>query len=119
MDGTYPVQVAWSVVAFEVTDWLSLAAGASIMYVDSVSESAIANLEPNARDGELRLELDGIDAGAIVAAMVEPWEGTRFGISYRNEQHPELEGMILLRRGNRLSIMPVSEEHWDLILGLE
>jgi predicted RNA-binding protein with PUA-like domain len=35
------------------------------------------------------------------------------------KEHPELEGMILLRRGNRLSIMPVSREHWKLILGLE
>ena len=33
--------------------------------------------------------------------------------------HPELEGMILLRRGNRLSIMPVEKEHRDFILGLE
>ena len=30
-----------------------------------------------------------------------------------------LEGMILTRRGNRLSIMPVSDEHWNLILNLE
>lgn len=30
-----------------------------------------------------------------------------------------LDGMILLRRGNRLSVMPVEEKHWDLILGLE
>lgn len=33
--------------------------------------------------------------------------------------HPELDGMPLLRKGNRLSIMPVAAEHWDLILGLE
>jgi len=32
--------------------------------------------------------------------------------------HPGLEGMILTRRGNRLSIMPVDKEHWDLILSL-
>ena len=32
---------------------------------------------------------------------------------------PGLEGMILLRRGNRLSIMPVDKEHWDALLGLE
>ena len=32
--------------------------------------------------------------------------------------HPQLEGMILLRRGNRLSITPVDKEHWDFILGL-
>ena len=33
--------------------------------------------------------------------------------------HPGLDGMILTRRGNRLSIMPVSDKHWDLILTLE
>jgi predicted RNA-binding protein with PUA-like domain len=32
---------------------------------------------------------------------------------------PGLEGMILLRRGNRLSIMPVDKQHWDVLLGLE
>ena len=34
----------------------------------------------------------------------------------RNRQ---LEGMVLLRRGNRLSVMPVSEAHWNCILSLE
>lgn len=33
--------------------------------------------------------------------------------------HPGLEDMILARRGNRLSIMPVEKKHWDLILALE
>jgi predicted RNA-binding protein with PUA-like domain len=32
--------------------------------------------------------------------------------------HPALDGMILTRKGNRLSIMPVDKEHWDIILGL-
>ena len=31
----------------------------------------------------------------------------------------ELSDMPLLRKGNRLSIMPVSEQHWQFILGLE
>ena len=30
-----------------------------------------------------------------------------------------LDGFALTRRGNRLSVMPVEAEHWDLILGLE
>lgn len=30
-----------------------------------------------------------------------------------------LEGFALIRRGNRLSIMPVSEQHWNFILTLE
>ena len=33
--------------------------------------------------------------------------------------HPELEELALVRRGNRLSVMPVSDEHWDFILSLE
>ena len=32
---------------------------------------------------------------------------------------PELAELALLRRGNRLSIMPVTAEHWQFILGLE
>ncbi len=30
-----------------------------------------------------------------------------------------LEGMILTRKGNRLSIMPVSRQHWNRILKME
>jgi predicted RNA-binding protein with PUA-like domain len=36
------------------------------------------------------------------------------------KQHGDrLDGFALIRRGNRLSIMPVSKEHWDFILSLE
>jgi predicted RNA-binding protein with PUA-like domain len=31
----------------------------------------------------------------------------------------ELDGMLLLKRGNRLSITPISAEHWEFILSLE
>lgn len=33
--------------------------------------------------------------------------------------YKELEGMTLLRKGNRLSIMPVTEHEWQFILSLE
>ena len=33
--------------------------------------------------------------------------------------HPELEGLPLIRRGNRLSAMPLTQQHWDFILSLE
>jgi predicted RNA-binding protein with PUA-like domain len=33
--------------------------------------------------------------------------------------YPELAGMALIRRGNRLSIIPVSEKEWHFILSLE
>ena len=35
------------------------------------------------------------------------------------KEHPGLSDFRLNQRGNRLSIFPVSEEHWNLILGLE
>ena len=36
------------------------------------------------------------------------------------KQHADaLDGLALIRRGNRLSVMPVSAEHWDYILGLD
>ncbi|WP_085215317.1 EVE domain-containing protein [Methylomagnum ishizawai] len=35
------------------------------------------------------------------------------------KERPELDGLALLRRGNRLSILPVSPEQWDFILALE
>ena len=35
------------------------------------------------------------------------------------KEHPQLDGFLLLKRGNRLSIFPVEPEHWDFVLGLE
>ena len=35
------------------------------------------------------------------------------------KQHRELNDMILLRPGNRLSVMPVTKAEWDFVLGLE
>jgi predicted RNA-binding protein with PUA-like domain len=35
------------------------------------------------------------------------------------KQHAELASLPLLRRGNRLSIIPVTPEHWRFVLALE
>jgi predicted RNA-binding protein with PUA-like domain len=35
------------------------------------------------------------------------------------KEHPGLSEFRLNQRGNRLSIFPVSKEHWDLVLSLE
>jgi predicted RNA-binding protein with PUA-like domain len=36
----------------------------------------------------------------------------------RKHETRELDGMLLLKRGNRLSITPVSEAHWQFILSI-
>ena len=35
------------------------------------------------------------------------------------KQHPKLRDMAVLRRGNRLSITPVTKAQWETILSLE
>jgi predicted RNA-binding protein with PUA-like domain len=37
----------------------------------------------------------------------------------RKYETRELDGMLLLKRGSRLSITPVSDAHWEFILSLE
>jgi predicted RNA-binding protein with PUA-like domain len=37
----------------------------------------------------------------------------------RTHAQSALEGMLLLRRGNRLSVTPVSARHWNFIVALE
>ena len=40
-------------------------------------------------------------------------------LSELKDHADQLQDFALIRRGNRLSIMPVDEEHWEYILGLE
>ena len=35
------------------------------------------------------------------------------------KSHRQLADMLLVRRGNRLSVMPITKRQWDFILGLE
>ena len=37
----------------------------------------------------------------------------------RKHEHKTLKDFVLLRRGNRLSVLPVSQKDWDFILTLE
>lgn len=37
----------------------------------------------------------------------------------REQAGKALKDMVLLRRGNRLSVMPVTKKHWDRISGME
>lgn len=35
------------------------------------------------------------------------------------KSYPQLENMMILRKGNRLSITPISQQEWDFILSLK
>ena len=79
------------VVAARVTDWLSIGAGAAIVYVDSSTKVAVNN-GPGLDDGRLKLDLDGLSAGPVVSVLLEPSLRLRFGAVWRGEVEPELEG---------------------------
>ena len=80
------------VLAWKLTDKLSLGAGVSAIYASFDSEVAVNNPAPGAPDGQMDLELSGWGFGGNVAALYEPSERTRFGLSYRLESEPRLEG---------------------------
>jgi predicted RNA-binding protein with PUA-like domain len=39
-------------------------------------------------------------------------------VELREHEKQELSGMVLLRPGNRLSVMPVTAEHWKFITSM-
>jgi long-chain fatty acid transport protein len=82
---------AQPVVAFRATDWLSIGAGASITYVESNTKVAFPNLASEG-DGRLKLDVDGASAGPVLSALIEPSPTLRFGLSWRGEIEPELDG---------------------------
>jgi len=80
------------VVAYKVTDSLSLAAGPYMMYVDSVTKARVNNLLPGNSDGKVKLEEDGADLGFTLGAMYQFTDSTRIGATYRSELKPDLDG---------------------------
>lgn len=83
---------ASSVLAYQVTDGLSLGAGPYLMYVDSEIRTRINNLEPGHRDGSVKLEEEGADVGFMLGAMYQFTDSARVGLTYRSELNPDLEG---------------------------
>ena len=69
---------------------------------------------------EVRMGLE-CNAAANAAARARNEDVRLIEISLEEiKRHTDkLEDFALIRRGNRLSIMPVSEEHWNFILSLE
>ena len=80
------------VVAYELTDQLSLAVGPYLMYVDEKITANINNLEPGRSDGRVKLEENGTDVGFMLGAMYQFTEATRIALTYRSELKPDLDG---------------------------
>ncbi len=69
--------------------------------------------DPSSKYFDVKSDSDNPRWVMVDIRFIERFEET---IALSNLKHyPELEGMTLLRKGNRLSITPVSEEHWNFI----
>jgi long-chain fatty acid transport protein len=117
-ESTLVFMSAQPVIAARVTDWLSLGVGVPIMYSMSKTKVAVANAVGE-DDGQMKLDVDGISAGAVVSALFEPQPGARLGISWRSEIQPDLDGTPDFRdlgplRQAALEALGVLDEKIDL-----
>jgi long-chain fatty acid transport protein len=88
-------------VAYRANDWLSIGAGPTFLYGRLEQEAAINNAvaegDPNFQDGSIEVEDDEFGIGGIFGVLIEPGEGTRFGITYLTEVELEFKDVASLK----------------------
>jgi long-chain fatty acid transport protein len=67
--------------AYRVNDWLSIGAGPFVLYGKLDQHVALNNLLVG-QDGRLKFSDDEFGVGGMAGLMLEPTEGTRFGVTY-------------------------------------
>lgn len=88
---------AYPVAAYKVTDWLSVGAGAQIVYGRLNNKTSVA-APLGGSDGQIQLESSDVGFGGTAGVLIEPVAGTRFGVTYTSlvdldfEQRPDLTG---------------------------
>jgi long-chain fatty acid transport protein len=75
---------AFPVAAYRINRWLSVGAGAQIIYGKLNAKSSINTLLAGG-DGSIELDSSDVGAGGIAGILVEPVEGTRFGVTYTSQ----------------------------------
>jgi long-chain fatty acid transport protein len=72
-------------LAYQVADWLSLGAGVVALYGVLEEKAAVNNIDPNQPDGKLEIKDSDIAYQVNLGVLVEPRQGTRFGLTYLSE----------------------------------
>lgn len=91
-DSSLVFVAATPTLAYRINDNWSLGGGLQFVYTRYEQNSAINNVPEDLPDGQLTLENDGIGLGFTVGVLYELSSQTRFGLSYRSETNPDLEG---------------------------
>jgi long-chain fatty acid transport protein len=77
------------VAGVKINDWLSIAAGLQIQYLDVDIATALAPISSPPRQ---RVKGDDIGVGFVAGITLTPFDGTTIGIGYRSSIKQELEG---------------------------
>jgi len=87
-------------VAYRVNDWLSLGAGATVMYADiDFKLAAPAINAPLGGQGEVEVDGDDFAFGYNFGALIELSPRTRVGVIYVSKVEPEFSGDLEIRPG--------------------
>jgi long-chain fatty acid transport protein len=87
------------VVAYRITDWLSVGGGLNVEYADAKLTNAIPDTTapggPSpATDGFSKLSGDDVDFGFNVGLLLKPWSHTRLGVHYRSAITHDVSGKL-------------------------
>ena len=81
---------AMPTISYRVTDWLSIGAGLMVQYAAMKAKLALNNTVFGS-DGQMEYKGDSFGVGGSVGILVEPWKGTRFGLTYLSPVQHEFE----------------------------
>jgi long-chain fatty acid transport protein len=86
------------VAAYRINKYLSVGGGVSLVVSNYEAKTAIRNLEPGSGDGRLEFDANDTGYGANLGLLIEPREGTRFGITYRSKVDLKYEDKLKLKK---------------------
>ena len=84
-DATLQAAAIQPAVAWKVNNWLSVGLGVNALYGMLDEQVAVNNIAPILPDGKLKLKDEDWTAQFNLGLLVEPWQGTRFGLTYLSQ----------------------------------
>ena len=103
-------------VSFKATDWLSIGAGLNAMHGYLDTEVAIRTGAPG--DGQLKLKDETWGFGANAGVLIEPSQGTRFGVTYLSPVKLDFKATPSFSNLGPLGNLPVFTSPPQLNLGM-
>jgi long-chain fatty acid transport protein len=83
-------------VAYKVSNWLSIGAGAGLTLGVLRDEAKVNNLDPNLGDGRLKYDATDFAVQGNFGVMIEPSDKTRIGLRYLTETDLDFKARIYL-----------------------